>query len=695
VGGPWYATALFPCLLFVLALSGCSVRSSSVPSVVSDVATASVGVRLIVGESSVKSSAAAARAPRFISTATLGVDLKVMSGAAVVAETVVDVSPGSAACGGSTSSPRTCSASTTLVPHGTYALVATTYDKAPVAGAIPGTAHALATSMVTGVAVVDRTTTNATIYVSGIVSAYGAPGFVSLSADGAAHQVGFALAPTDYANEPIVAGVNDPYSNPITLALTEVGGTGHVSLRLNGSNVGASATVLRSSDAVQVSYDGGGSAGYYATVAISASGVATSTINVSPMFVVMSGPYGSGSAANFIAAGQTSTATITEAGAQNSVTYSATPTGCSGVASVGAVSGTGASASAVITAGSTGAAGCSVVFTDNVGTSTSVAVNVATTVTTTPLTVQGGYAEFVVPGGGGVGNLDALHVGVDGRMWFCEFNTATIGAIDSSGTITRYATATAASNPTSIALGPDGRMWYAEPSTTRVGAMAPDGTTVDYPISIGSQAVAAGPDNRIWFTEPTSNIVAVITTGGKGLVEYPVGFQGVAIAAGPDGRMWAVPQSGATVYAIGTGTNGTVAGSLTAYTTGITPGAALTRIAAGPDGALWFTENNKSKIGRITTSGSVSEYSTTVGSPKDIVAGLDGNMWYTDNSFAGHTIGKVGTGMNGTTLGVVTRIVGSAALGMSGNTPSGIAVGPDSNVWFTERASNNIVRFTP
>src|ERR1022692_376814 len=31
-------------------------------------------------------------------------------------------------------------------------------------------------------------------------------------------------------------------------------------------------------------------------------------------------------------------------------------------------------------------------------------------------------------------------------------------------------------------------------------------------------------------------------------------------------------------------------------------------IAAGPDGALWFAEFNKSKIGRITTAGDITEY---------------------------------------------------------------------------------------
>src|SRR5260370_465514 len=57
------------------------------------------------------------------------------------------------------------------------------------------------------------------------------------------------------------------------------------------------------------------------------------------------------------------------------------------------------------------------------------------------------------------------------------------------------------------------------------------------------------------------------------------------------------------------------------------------RITSGPDGALWFTEQNKNQIGRVTTSGAVSEFSTipTAGQlPSGIVAGSDGNLSFTE-----------------------------------------------------------------
>ena len=41
-----------------------------------------------------------------------------------------------------------------------------------------------------------------------------------------------------------------------------------------------------------------------------------------------------------------------------------------------------------------------------------------------------------------------------------------------------------------------------------------------------------------------------------------------------------------------------------------TLGSQPTSIAAGPDGALWFTESGSNKIGRITTAGVITEYSS-------------------------------------------------------------------------------------
>jgi virginiamycin B lyase len=52
-------------------------------------------------------------------------------------------------------------------------------------------------------------------------------------------------------------------------------------------------------------------------------------------------------------------------------------------------------------------------------------------------------------------------------------------------------------------------------------------------------------------------------------------------------------------------------------------------IAAGKDGALWFTEEGGTgQIGRVTTTGSVTEYPVTnlSGEPA-ILAAADGNLW--------------------------------------------------------------------
>jgi streptogramin lyase len=55
-------------------------------------------------------------------------------------------------------------------------------------------------------------------------------------------------------------------------------------------------------------------------------------------------------------------------------------------------------------------------------------------------------------------------------------------------------------------------------------------------------------------------------------------------------------------------------------------------ITAGPDGNLWFTENAGNKIGRITTTGVITEFPvpSSDSSPYGITAGQDGNLWFTD-----------------------------------------------------------------
>jgi streptogramin lyase len=108
-------------------------------------------------------------------------------------------------------------------------------------------------------------------------------------------------------------------------------------------------------------------------------------------------------------------------------------------------------------------------------------------------------------------------------------------------------------------------------------------------------------------------------------------------------------------------------------------------IVVGPDGALWFAESGTNKIGRMTTSGAVTEFDlpTPGATPYDIASGPDGNLWFTENS-----VGQVG---RITPAGVVTEFGLSSAF----SSPTGITAGPDGNVWFTERSNGRIGRVTP
>src|SRR5216683_3057420 len=58
-------------------------------------------------------------------------------------------------------------------------------------------------------------------------------------------------------------------------------------------------------------------------------------------------------------------------------------------------------------------------------------------------------------------------------------------------------------------------------------------------------------------------------------------------------------------------------------------------ITQGPDGALWFTEFSANKIGRITTSGVITEFDITphtpMSFPQGITTGPDGALWFVES----------------------------------------------------------------
>src|SRR6202041_1615210 len=103
-------------------------------------------------------------------------------------------------------------------------------------------------------------------------------------------------------------------------------------------------------------------------------------------------------------------------------------------------------------------------------------------------------------------------------------------------------------------------------------------------------------------------------------------------------------------------------------------GDAAWAITAGPDGNMWFTEYVSGNIGKITTSGDVTEYPCSVqavGAPctfnLSIVSGPDGNLWFAPTLAQGY-------------LGVITPN-GVLSSVFARTTANALAVGPDGDIW--------------
>ncbi len=181
--------------------------------------------------------------------------------------------------------------------------------------------------------------------------------------------------------------------------------------------------------------------------------------------------------------------------------------------------------------------------------------------------------------------LGNLALGSDGAYWVDERQVSKIARIGSDLKVTEFALPQANSDNLDIVSGPDGRLWFTEYGF--IGAITTSGQIAQYPIpnadsATGSVGVASGPDGNVWFTQQgpgASNFVDRITPGGI-ISQFPV-----------------------------------------------TSGARPFYITPGPDGALWFTEPNQTRIGRITTAGAITEFSTPHISVENMLSGVDGNLW--------------------------------------------------------------------
>jgi streptogramin lyase len=291
------------------------------------------------------------------------------------------------------------------------------------------------------------------------------------------------------------------------------------------------------------------------------------------------------------------------------------------------------------------------------------------------------------PGTGGTALPLEITAGPDGALWFTEQDGGKIGRITTTGLLTEYALPTPEMMPIGITNGPDGALWFTEfdyrvgysDENPRIGRISSSGVITEYPLPTSGGhrlpiGITAGPDGALWFAQHARNSIGRIAVNGD-FSEYPLpsGFQGSrAITTGPDGALWFTEGNWFGADKIGRITQ---AGAVTAYTL-LPPNCLPTAITTGPDGALWVTDG-VGRIGRVTTNGSISEYSlsSVTGSP-GITTGPDGALWFT--TLNGQRIGRI------TTAGVVTY---SDFLSSGG---WGITLGPDGNLWFTDFPNGRI-----
>jgi virginiamycin B lyase len=261
-----------------------------------------------------------------------------------------------------------------------------------------------------------------------------------------------------------------------------------------------------------------------------------------------------------------------------------------------------------------------------------------------------------------ISGSSVIAAGPDGNLWFIDFRGA-IGRITSAGVVTEFTkNLSPGGQPDNdgITAGPDGNVWFTENSSVTngvgvesdaIGRITPSGIITEFTAGITPNAVlgaiATGPDGDLWFTE-------ILPGGGGGIgkinpksgavTEYQSPLLGRflgGIVAGSDGNIWFIDESNNAIGKI------TTTGLVTEFSSGISPGAGLVGIAAGPDGNLWFTENTGNRIGRITTAGVVTEFSSNIAPNSGlggITAGPDDTLWFTATGIGG--VGEV-SGIDG------------------------------------------------
>lgn len=299
---------------------------------------------------------------------------------------------------------------------------------------------------------------------------------------------------------------------------------------------------------------------------------------------------------------------------------------------------------------------------------------------------QGRLTEFTLP-------LDdtwtplSMTPGPDGALWFVVTQLKSkgspgdskIGRISTKGAVTLFSVPTRKANALAIVAGPDDALWFTESGPHRIGRIDVRGRFREFPLSdpriAPSYSIALGSDGALWFPGP--QLVGRITTAGAVSTVSCGGANCYAtdITPGPDGALWLTGTTNSPFVA-----RLATTGEFTSYPVPqhFSP---LSFIVSGPAHALWFSEYDD--IGSITVEGAPSFHHDfkrlQFYSPDTLTLGPDGALWFAYSGPSAST-GYIER------YDPLTRASELVALPENGARASGIAAGPDKNVWFAEVA---------
>jgi virginiamycin B lyase len=271
-------------------------------------------------------------------------------------------------------------------------------------------------------------------------------------------------------------------------------------------------------------------------------------------------------------------------------------------------------------------------------------------------------------------------IGPDGNVWIVENNSSSTGEITTSGANPgSYQSFYAGATDNMVISGPDGRLWLAQLYQTNTNynpvlSLTTSGTYTTSNLYPQPQAAfwALGSDGALWYTPfgtPANAIYRMTVANGSAMPagSYSTAGTTTGLTGGSDGNIWFTESTGGNAW-VGRLTTG---GALTEFP--VTPGTVpQVGIAFGSDGALWFIDDHN-MVNRMTTTGTVTNrYAITAGGGDQMVSGPDGALWFTE--YSSGMIGRI------TTSGALSEF----PIPTANSLPNGIAFAADGSLYFSE-----------